>query len=169
MDELEERIRARAYQMWENEGRPDGQAETHWEKARILVAIEDDRTSLKPVEETKPEEARIMENLGEFRGAMTDQGGRTAVSQGSQARPPDSAAMIKSKESLQGAGEHPAAPRVGVGKPWSDVDDAALSTGTTAGDSAGPDRGRPRTHHGRGFPATRRPCRCLPARGCEGR
>jgi len=72
MDELEERIRARAYQMWENE-RTNGQAETHWEKARIRVAIEDDRTSLKPVEETKPEEARIMENLGEFRGAMTDQ------------------------------------------------------------------------------------------------
>ena len=74
MDELEERIRARAYQMWENEGRPDGQAETHWEKARILVAIEDDRTGLKPVEEPKPEEARLMENLGEFPGAMTDQG-----------------------------------------------------------------------------------------------
>ena len=45
MDGLEERIRGRAYQMWENEGRPDGQAETHWEKARILVAIEDDRPS----------------------------------------------------------------------------------------------------------------------------
>lgn len=74
MDGLEERIRARAYQMWEDEGRPDGRADSHWEKARILVAIEDDRTSLKPVVEPKPEEARIMENLGEFPGAMTDQG-----------------------------------------------------------------------------------------------
>jgi hypothetical protein len=74
MDELEQRIRARAYQMWLDEGRPDGEADTHWDKARILVAIEDDRTSLKPVEEPKPEEASIMENLGEFPGAMTDQG-----------------------------------------------------------------------------------------------
>jgi hypothetical protein len=74
MDELEQRIRARAHQLWEDEGRPDGQADTHWEKARILVAIEDDRTGLKPVEETKPEEAKLMENLGEFPGALTDQG-----------------------------------------------------------------------------------------------
>ena len=41
--------------------------------------------------------------------------------------------MIKSKESLQGAGEHPAAPIVRVGKPWSDVDDAALRQGLRRG------------------------------------
>lgn len=30
----EERIRARAYALWESAGRPEGQAETHWHAAR---------------------------------------------------------------------------------------------------------------------------------------
>ena len=72
--DLEGRIRQRAHQMWEEEGQPEGQAEAHWEKARILVAIEDDRTSLKPVEPEAPEPAELMKNLGEFPGSQTDQG-----------------------------------------------------------------------------------------------
>jgi hypothetical protein len=35
--EFEDRIRTLAYQMWEDEGRPEGQAETHWEKACLVV------------------------------------------------------------------------------------------------------------------------------------
>ncbi|MFC6489384.1 DUF2934 domain-containing protein [Nitratireductor sp. GCM10026969] len=30
----EDKIRARAYEIWEQEGRPSGRAEEHWEKAR---------------------------------------------------------------------------------------------------------------------------------------
>jgi hypothetical protein len=37
----EERIRAKAYQIWLEEGCPDGRDEAHWEMARELVAIED--------------------------------------------------------------------------------------------------------------------------------
>jgi hypothetical protein len=37
--------------------------------------------------------------------------------------------MIKPEESLQGAGEQPAATTAGAGKPWSDFDDAALRKG----------------------------------------
>ena len=36
----EERIRAIAYSLWEEEGRPDGNAETHWLKACALVDAE---------------------------------------------------------------------------------------------------------------------------------
>jgi hypothetical protein len=73
-DDLEARIRARAHKLWEEEGRPEGRAAEHWEKARTLVAIETDRSSLIPVEPERPEEAALQENLGEFPGAQTDQG-----------------------------------------------------------------------------------------------
>jgi hypothetical protein len=39
-DNVEHRIRARAHQLWEQEGRPDGRAEHHWHEARKLVEIE---------------------------------------------------------------------------------------------------------------------------------
>ena len=38
---LEERIRERAYRIWEREGRPEGRDREHWELAREEVAIED--------------------------------------------------------------------------------------------------------------------------------
>jgi hypothetical protein len=34
MDDREELIGRRAYAIWENEGRPEGQHERHWEQAR---------------------------------------------------------------------------------------------------------------------------------------
>jgi Protein of unknown function (DUF2934) len=75
-DDLERRIRDKAHQLWEQEGRPEGRAADHWEKARILVAIEDDRTSLVPLAPEPVEEAKIQENLGEFPTASTDEGDR---------------------------------------------------------------------------------------------
>jgi len=39
-DNLEHVIRARAHQLWEQEGRPDGRAEDHWHQARTLVETE---------------------------------------------------------------------------------------------------------------------------------
>ena len=48
MDELEERIRARAYQMWENEGCPAHCAERHWLEAERELNAE--ATSRKMVE-----------------------------------------------------------------------------------------------------------------------
>ena len=73
---LEQRIRARAHQIWEQEGRPQGREHDHWEKARILVSIEDDKTNSKPVEPERPEPAQLMENLGEFPSGLTDEGDR---------------------------------------------------------------------------------------------
>jgi len=75
----EKRIRAKAHEIWEQEGRPHGKEHEHWEKARTLVAIEDDRTSLKPIESESVEDADIQKNLGEFPTALTDQGDRQQV------------------------------------------------------------------------------------------
>jgi large subunit ribosomal protein L21 len=36
--ELEAAIRARAYQIWEEEGRPDGRHEIHWQRAYDAIA-----------------------------------------------------------------------------------------------------------------------------------
>jgi hypothetical protein len=83
---LEQRIRARAHQIWEQEGRPQGREHDHWEKARILVSIEDDKSSLKPVEPERPEPAQLMENLGEFPSALTDEGDRSSSLRGRRKR-----------------------------------------------------------------------------------
>lgn len=37
--ELESAIRARAYQIWEDEGRPDGRHELHWQRAYEAIAV----------------------------------------------------------------------------------------------------------------------------------
>ena len=39
--DLEQRIRARAHEIWVAEGRPPGQEERHWQMARVAIAQED--------------------------------------------------------------------------------------------------------------------------------
>ena len=71
---IEERIRARAHRLWEEEGRPEGRAEAHWEQARLIVALEDaQHMILKPVQAPEAEPIELVRNLGEFPTA-TDQG-----------------------------------------------------------------------------------------------
>jgi len=41
--EMEDRIRARAHSIWEQEGRPVGRDAQHWERARREIAEEDTR------------------------------------------------------------------------------------------------------------------------------
>ncbi len=71
----EDEIRARAYQLWEEEGRPEGRAEQHWFTAREAVAVEENHeTALLPIDagnDAEPLEA--LENAGEF-PTLTDQG-----------------------------------------------------------------------------------------------
>ena len=69
MSGLEQRIRRKAHELWEEEGRPEGRSDVHWEKARILIAIEDDRTSIVPVTPPRVEEASLNNNLGAFPSA----------------------------------------------------------------------------------------------------
>ena len=38
--EMEQRIRERAQQIWEDEGRPEGRADIHWQQATDIVEAE---------------------------------------------------------------------------------------------------------------------------------
>jgi len=81
--EREERVRNRAYHLWETEGKPHGRDVEYWERARELVAMEESAgAGLLPNPQTEPnaprvtgvEEAAIQENLGEFPDRFADQG-----------------------------------------------------------------------------------------------
>ncbi|SRR6266508_3995970 len=74
MGDLEERIRRRAYLLWQAEGCPEGRAQAHWDRAAELIAIEDNqRSTLKPVKSGAAEPLEAVENQGEF-PTLTDQG-----------------------------------------------------------------------------------------------
>jgi hypothetical protein len=80
MGDFDERVRQRAYRLWVEEGCPEGRADAHWDKARELVATEQNqKQTTKPVtrdakEGREPvEPASTMKNLGEF-PTLTDQG-----------------------------------------------------------------------------------------------
>jgi hypothetical protein len=78
----QQRIRERAYHLWNAEGRPAGRETEFWERARELVGIEESPGAGQiPVREEVPEEASIQDNLGEFPGRFTDQGEREATPQ----------------------------------------------------------------------------------------
>ena len=81
--EREQRIRERAYHLWETEGKPHGRDVEYWERARELIGMEESAGSgLLPNPQTTPdspretgiEEAEIQENLGEFPDRLADQG-----------------------------------------------------------------------------------------------
>lgn len=83
-DEIESRIRERAHQIWEREGRPEGREAAHWEMAKEQIAIEDNQRNItKPnpvangheyADQTGPvEPLEAVENAGEF-PTLTDQG-----------------------------------------------------------------------------------------------
>jgi hypothetical protein len=80
MSNLDQRIRERAYQIWLEEGCPEGQEKAHWDMAAELVAIEDgQQATLKPIQQNlgpmgEPiEPLEAVENAGES-PTFTDQG-----------------------------------------------------------------------------------------------
>jgi hypothetical protein len=79
VSDREARIRARAHQIWLDEGKPDGRADFHWAEAAQIIAMEDDpKAALRPVEGEGPygepvEPAVAVENQGEF-PVLDDQG-----------------------------------------------------------------------------------------------
>jgi len=73
----QQRIRERAYHLWEADGGPEGRSAEYWERASELVGMEESpRAGQVPVHEEIPEEASIQENLGEFPDRFSDQGDR---------------------------------------------------------------------------------------------
>ncbi len=82
----EQRIRERAYHMWEADGRPSGHDLEYWERASELVGMSESQGAgqtanpislgVDPTAPTNVEEASIQENLGEFPDRLADQGDR---------------------------------------------------------------------------------------------
>jgi hypothetical protein len=80
----EERIRARAYHLWESEGQPEGRAVEFWERAAELTGMEESGNTgqlpnpiaagIDPTAPVNVEEAEIQQNLGEFPDRLADQG-----------------------------------------------------------------------------------------------
>jgi hypothetical protein len=56
-ERLQERVRVRAYRIWEREGRPEGREQDHWDLAREEIAIEDNiEQTLEPNPSEGPED-----------------------------------------------------------------------------------------------------------------
>ncbi|MBN8908517.1 MAG: DUF2934 domain-containing protein [Rhodospirillales bacterium] len=79
----EQRVRERAYHLWESEGRPHGRDLEFWERARELIGMEESagsgllpnpQSETESPRETGVEEAEIQENLVEFPDRFADQG-----------------------------------------------------------------------------------------------
>lgn len=88
----DQRVRELAYHLWERDGRPYGRDVEFWERARELVAFEENPgAGLLPNPMTYPtmatgqpegvEEAEIQANYGEFPDRFTDQGDRQQTPQ----------------------------------------------------------------------------------------
>ncbi len=83
----QQRIRERAYHLWEADGHPQGREDEFWERARELTGMEESAGAAElpnpatvpgaDPDRTQPvEEAAIQENLGEFPDRSADQGER---------------------------------------------------------------------------------------------
>jgi hypothetical protein len=80
--EREQRIRERAYALWQSEGEVHGRELDYWERARELVGMQESAGAgqVAPPDPDDPlpgvvvDEASIQENLGEFPDRSSDQG-----------------------------------------------------------------------------------------------
>jgi hypothetical protein len=83
----DQRIRERAYELWEADGRPHGADQEYWERAREIINMYDSAGSGqipnplthggdRMIDGKVVEEASIQENLGEFPDRLSDQGDR---------------------------------------------------------------------------------------------
>ncbi|HYZ62396.1 MAG TPA: DUF2934 domain-containing protein [Acetobacteraceae bacterium] len=57
----EQRIRERAYALWEKEGCPDGRDHEFWERARLMLESEATPTPQTPLGQRTPEEVKVDE------------------------------------------------------------------------------------------------------------
>jgi hypothetical protein len=70
MSDIEQRIRERAYQIWLEEGCPEGRELDHWNMATKLVAIEDgEQSTLKPIDENLAPAGKAIEPIEALRNA----------------------------------------------------------------------------------------------------
>ncbi|RAI45594.1 DUF2934 domain-containing protein [Rhodoplanes roseus] len=90
MDDHEQRVRERAFRIWQEQGCPEGQAEANWELAQELVAIEENQSlTLIPVDRD-PEDPEIAADSAEPAGPAANAAGElpTLTDEGEQSYPP---------------------------------------------------------------------------------
>jgi hypothetical protein len=111
----EERVRLRAYEIWLNEGKPEGREQRHWEMAREIVGYEDAyQSTLVPVSGSagEPVEPSLaFQSQGEL-PTLTDQGDSNS---GPSRSPPTATAAAPKRAAAKRAAK-PAEPGVGTGK-----------------------------------------------------
>ena len=80
-EQLEQRVREKAYEIWLDEGRPHGRAEEHWELAKFVISQQDGLASTL-VHPAPPasEPIEAIANQGEF-PTLVDQGEGLAPSE----------------------------------------------------------------------------------------
>jgi hypothetical protein len=89
-DATTQKVRERAYHLWEADGCPDDRAAEYWDRAETLTRMETGAHSgelpnpatlpgADPLRTQPIEEASIQENLGEFPDRLSDQGERQAT------------------------------------------------------------------------------------------
>jgi hypothetical protein len=61
MADIIERIKQRAYEIWEGEGRPEGRHDEHWQQAKGEVGMMGDGTEEQNLNQPGHPEARITE------------------------------------------------------------------------------------------------------------
>lgn len=133
MDEREERIRQRAHQIWEREGRPGGREDAHWEQAAREVAAEE---TIATSEAPGPAES---EGLGpEEIGADAQSGGIGEM--GAAAVKPPSSGSDSDDRSTRGegkqSGSNPEIEGRRATEPPSATGASGLSSGLQSGGSA---------------------------------
>jgi hypothetical protein len=104
--DLEEMIRQRAHEIWEQEGRPHGRHEEHWQRAAGEITQELERIKSAHTPATAEEiEAPDAPRRGRPRRSQSTEGTTTpAARRSSKAAPVDS---VPAAESAAGAGEAP--------------------------------------------------------------
>jgi hypothetical protein len=58
MSDAEERVRERAYELWEQAGRPDGQADEYWRQARAELEADVLREQEQVLDEARGKRAK---------------------------------------------------------------------------------------------------------------
>jgi hypothetical protein len=61
-EELQRRIRERAHRLWEQEGKPEGRADEHWEQARTELADDEREALTESRDEVIPEAEHVAED-----------------------------------------------------------------------------------------------------------
>jgi hypothetical protein len=130
----EERVRLKAYEIWLNEGKPEGRDARHWEMAREIIGYEDARQSTLQPSTGAPgpvEPTVAFESLGDV-PELTDLGdGQRGPRRGTKAAAPLATTAAAPKK----------ASRVSAPK---GTDSGSAAPGATAASTAAPKASKPR-------------------------